>query len=90
MTRGYLGNQLFFCPRDRFASGKWRMRKKSMPRNELEKPNTGDGILECVGHHAWPQALPQVRQYAEEDSIDADHNHHSRALISMSEPKEDS
>jgi hypothetical protein len=63
---------------------------RSMPGNEFEKPNAGYGILECVGHHAWPQALPQVGQYPEENSIESDHNHHSRALISVRKPKENS
>jgi hypothetical protein len=43
-----------------------------------------------VGHHAGPQALAQVRQYAEDNSIDSDHNHHSCALVSVRQPKEDS
>jgi hypothetical protein len=90
MACGYLGNKLFFYPRGRCVSGKWCMRRISMPRNELEKFDAGNGILQCVGHHAGPQALPQVRQDAEENSIDADHNHHSRALISVGQAKEDS
>src|SRR6476620_2994146 len=64
--------------------------ERSMPRNELEKSDTGDGILEGVGHHSGTQTLPQVRQDAEENSIDADHNHHSRALVSMRQSKKNS
>ena len=58
--------------------------------NEFKKSDTGNGILEGVGHHAGPQALTQVCEYAEKNSIDADHNHHSRALVSMRQPKNNS
>ena len=90
MVRWYLGNQLFFFTMRPFSSRDDACEERSMPGNELEKANAGDGILESVRHHAWPQALPQVRQYAEENSIESNHNHHSRALVSVRQTKENS
>jgi len=90
MVRWYLGNQLFFFKMRPFFSRDDACEEQSMPGNELEKGNAGNGILESVRHHAWAQALPQVRQYAEENSIEPDHNHHSRALVSVRQTKESS
>lgn len=89
-ARGYLGNKLFFCHAAVVSAANDACEGISMPRNELEKSDTGNGILESVGHHAGPQALAQVRQNAEENSKDADGNHHSRALISVRQAKDDS
>ena len=88
IVRGYLGNQLFFCMpqlRDRRIE---RTKARSMSCNEFEEGNTRDGILEGVRHHSRPQALPQVGQYAEENSIDSDHSHHSRSLVAMTETED--
>jgi hypothetical protein len=86
---GYLGNQLFFCPTQPLAAAYDPCEGRLVPGNEFEKSDAGNGILECMGHHAGPQALAQMREYAEEDSIDSDHNHHSSALVPVRQPKED-
>ena len=86
---GYLGNQLFFLSHAAFSAAYDPCEGRSVPGNEFEKSDAGNGILECMGHHAGPQALAQVRQNAKEDSIDSDHNHHSRALVPVRQPKED-
>jgi len=61
-----------------------------MPGNEFEEREPGDGILERMGHHAGPQALPQMSEYAKENSINPDHNHHSPALICVRKSKNNS
>src|SRR5258707_1433241 len=62
-------------------------RRRSVPDNEFKERDTGDRILERVRHHAGPQALPQMRQDAEENSKEADRDHHSSSLVCMRQPE---
>src|SRR5258707_14486654 len=58
-------------------------RRRSVPDNEFKERDTRDRILERVRHHAGPQALPQMRQDADENSKEADRDHHSSSLVCM-------
>ena len=59
-----------------------------MPGNEFEQPDTRDGILERMRHHARPQALAEVGKYSKESPKYANDNHHSRSLVAMSETED--
>src|SRR5215475_10143920 len=59
-----------------------------MARNVSKKADTGDGILEGVHHHSWPQALADVGKYSKERSEDGDDHHIARSLVSVTETEE--
>ena len=59
-----------------------------VPRNQFEKPDTGDGILESVSHHAWAQTLAEMGKDAKERSEHSDDNHHSGTLITVAETED--
>ena len=91
--RGIAGTlvTIIFLPMPRsMAAENAHCEERSMPGNEFEKPDTGNGILQGVRHHAGPQALPQVRQYAEEHTKETNGNHHARSLVSVCQSKKDS
>src|ERR1041384_1543502 len=44
---------------------------------------TGEGVLPRVRHHARPDALPEVREQSEHHSVNRDHEHQFRSLVTV-------